>query len=148
MSARIPALPSNLSLLDLVVALNDRLRRIDVLLTEVSMPIIVSLNELILPVPGVQAVNSNAAPLVSIPTNGTPTAIVALVKVAPTGAGLIWQVLAGVTLIGTGTIAAGTTAVTVTSSLVAIPANSVITLSITQVGSTIAGADLTVMIRF
>jgi hypothetical protein len=132
----------------LVAALNDRLRRIQQLVSEVKTMITVQLNELVLPVPGVLSINSNAAPLVSLPTSGTPTALVGLVKTAPTGSGITFSVYAGATLIGTGMIAAGTTSVTVSSGLAAIPANTVITLAITAVGSTTAGSDLSVLVRF
>ena len=94
------------------------------------------------------AVNSNAAPLVSLPSAGTPSAIVGLIKTAPTGSGVTFAVYAGSTLIGTGTIAAGATSVTVTTGLAAIAANAVLTLAITAVGSTVAGSDLSVLVRF
>jgi len=133
----------------LIAALNDRLRRIQQAIQGVQDMITVQLTELVLSVPGTLAINSNAAPLLSLPSAGTPSAIVALIKTAPTGSGVTFAVYAGgSTLIGTGTIAAGATSVTVTTGLAAIAANAVLTLAVTAVGSTVAGSDLTVMVRF
>ena len=111
--------------------------------------ITVNLTEIVLSVPGVLAIDSNAAPLVSLPSAGTPSAIVGLIKTAPTGSGVTFAVYAGgSTLVGTGTIAAGATSVTVTTGLAAIAANAVLTLAITAVGSGTAGSDLSVLVRF
>jgi hypothetical protein len=148
-NSTIPPIASGLTGDALIAAINDRLRRVQQAIQGVQDMITVNLTEIVLSVPGTLAINSNAAPLVSLPSAGTPSAIVALIKTAPTGSGVTFAVYAGgSTLIGTGTIAAGATSVTVSTGLAAIAANAVLTLAITAVGSGTAGSDLSILVRF
>ena len=128
---------------DLVVAaINDRLRQINQSISDAAA---VTLPQLILIVPGALVLSTNAAPLVSLPVDATPTSIVALVKTAPSGGSCKWKVSAGGITIGAGAIASGTTSVTATAGLQQIPKDVAITLAI---GAAAGAADLTVMVRF
>ena len=104
-------------------------------------------SEIVLSVPGTLGIRSNAAPLVTLATAETVTSIAAMVKTAPSGAGLTLAVSAAGTSIGTVTIADGAVMASVSLSA-AVAADTLITLDITQVGSTFPGADLTVLVRF
>jgi hypothetical protein len=143
----IPPIPAGASGNDLISALNNRFQLLQAALTKVQNMINVQLTQVVLVAKDPLAVGSSAAPLESLPVGGTPSAIVALMKVGPTSTGLTFQVLAGATVIGTGTVAAGNTTVTVTSGLQPIPANAVITLAITAAPA-VPGNGLSVMVRF
>jgi hypothetical protein len=147
MSVSIPPVAGALVGTNLTAAINDRLRRIQVAFASLA-PDTPVLPQLILSVPGTLAVNANAAPLVSIATDATPTSIVALVKTAPTGSALKFTVKAGGAIVGGGSIAAGSSSGTMSKGLGAIAAGAVVTLAVTAVGATLPGSDLTVMLRF
>lgn len=101
---------------------------------------------------GTLAVATNVAALRVIHAGREASAVLAYVKTAPTGADLILSLKVGGTTWMTVTITAGTTSVSVATATVAaaaaIAADSLITLDITQVGATVAGADLSVLIFF
>lgn len=103
---------------------------------------------LILAVPGTLSVRSNAAPLLTLPKARNVAAVVALVKRAPTNQDLKWDIMAGAAKWASLTMTKDSTSVTLVTGLAALPADTPITLDITQVGTVFPGADLTVMIRF
>ena len=138
----IPPIDSSLTGTDLVAAINDRLRRLNLAIASAAAQ---TLPQLILSVPGALTVLANAAPLISLPVDATPTSIVALVKTAPSGGACNWKVSAAGLTIGAGAIASGTTAVTQTAGLQQIPKDVAITLAI---GNAAGAHDLTVMVRF
>jgi hypothetical protein len=155
-----PAIPTGTEGDTLVATINDRLRRLQSLIAQApsavvptrTQPVATSSggaapSELVLAVPGVLGIIASAAPLVSLPEDATPTEIVALVKTAPVGAALTLQVLAGSSQVAIVVIAAGAVSASVPGGAT-IPAESVITLAITTVGTTFPGSDLTVMVRF
>jgi len=104
--------------------------------------------ELILSVPGTLAIKSNVAPLASLPADITPVEILALVKQAPQGGKIQFQLNSAGNNYNTGTIAANQVSGDQTSGFAVIPAGSLITLDITDVPQTFPGADLSVIVRF
>lgn len=152
---KIPAIAAGSTGDVLVAAINDRLRRLETFAVQASSagaaPAAASKasgpTELVLAVPGTLGIMSSAAPLVSLAADATPSEIVALVKTAPLGAALTLKVLAGSTPVGIVVIGAGAVTASVSGGA-KIPAEAVITLGITTVGTTFPGADLTVMVRF
>src|SRR5579875_1530743 len=122
--------------------LNDRLRRISTIVSSISQTNVSNTvqvggtnsasGELILTVPGTLAVESDAAPAVTLGSNTTFSSAIALVKQAPQGAAITLQLYAGGAAWGPPlSIAAGATSTTVNVSVVAaIPANAIIRLDI------------------
>ena len=100
-------------------------------------------------VPGTIGIRSNAAPLIQAPEDLTFSTIVAVVKQAPTGAGINVNVKAAGTLVGTVMIATGATSgtVTLTGSAGGVNAGALLTIDITAVGTTFPGSDLTVQLE-
>ena len=149
----IPAIAEGLFGEALIRALNDRFRRVPAssgpgaasvsVLAGGSGPAM-----LVFTVPGTLAIQSNAAPLVSLAADTQPGSLVALLKQAPVGGPVLLKLATATGLaIGAVTIPAGETTAT-DGSLAKIPANQVLVLAITSVGLTFPGADLTVMVRF
>ena len=122
----------------------------------VAAPTAVVARELILSVVGTLAIESNAAPPVTLFATATATQFIAVVKQAPTGAALVCNVNFDGTPVATITIAAGATAgttpVPVSYAFAAGDGTGVnpgyITLDIIAVGTTIPGSDLSVLIGF
>lgn len=144
-------LPARFSPDDLERLLNERLRRIAGLVGATSTgaggQTSTSAASLMLTVPGTLSVRSSAAPLVKLASSRTVTKLVALVKQAPGGAGIVLRLLAGGAEIASATVADGATSGEASVSGT-IPAETLVTLDITSVGSVFPGADLTVLARF
>ena len=103
-----------------------------------------------LQIDGTLAIGSNQAPPLQLNASRTPSAVLALVSTAPTGAGITVKINVGGTLWMSLTIAAGTTSVQATTAQLttagSINGSSPITLDITAVGTTVPGANLSVFI--
>lgn len=101
-------------------------------------------------VEGTVAIGSDLAPLVFLSKDAKAVSIRAEAKTAPTGADLIMELYFGTTLITTLTMPAGSSFIEATASQLnaapTIESDKRITLNITQVGSTVPGADLAVII--
>jgi hypothetical protein len=106
-----------------------------------------AINRFSLTMAGALAVDADpASHLLFPPALGmTATGVTAQVKTAPTGASLIVLVKANGTTIYTLTFTAGSTTATATGS-VSIAAGAVISLAVTQVGSSIVGSDLSMTV--
>lgn len=105
--------------------------------------------ELVLSMPGTLAIMSNAAPLVSLAADTTPTEIVALVKQAPLGGKIQVQLNVDGAKYGLVEIAENQTSGDVSgSSFAAIGADKLITLDVAAVGLAFPGSDLSVIVRF
>lgn len=102
---------------------------------------------LVLSVPGVLAIQSDAAPLMTLGEERTATEVVALVKQAPLGADLTVEVLVGGDAWVEATIPDGEENVTVALEDKTIPAATLVQVNITAVGLTFPGADLTLLVR-
>lgn len=104
---------------------------------------------LLLFAPGTLAIDSNVAPLVSLPRARTIEEIVALVKTPPAGGSLTLRLEAGARQVATVTIGDSQSSGRLNGAgLQPFPANQVCTLAITSVGLTFPGADLSVIVRF
>jgi hypothetical protein len=142
--------------------LNDRLRRIGTILGALTGSSTVSsgstasgsVNQIVLTVPGILAIQSNVAPILELAAAQTFSTIVALVKTAPIGSPITLQLyVSGAAWGPVVTIAAG--ALSGSGSISGagpIPANAIIRLDITGVGATLTGvsfpgSDLTVLVR-
>jgi hypothetical protein len=102
--------------------------------------------QLILTVPGTLAIESNAAALVQLQSTQSFTTVVLLVKQAPVGAALTIQAVVGSTTLGTVSISDG--AVSSSASVTwTVPAGQVLMFSITGVGLTFPGSDLTIQLQ-
>jgi len=151
----IPAIAEGLFGEALIRALNDRFRRVSgaasasgAASTSVATAGATGLAAVVLTVPGTLGIQSSAAPLVSLAADTQPVSLVALVKQAPVG-GPVLVKLATATGLAIGAVTIPDGAATATGgSLAKIPANVAVVLSITGVGLTFPGADLTVMVRF
>jgi hypothetical protein len=103
-----------------------------------------------LQVDGTLAIGSNQAPPLQLNANRTPSAVLALVRTAPTGAGLTVNINVGGVLWMALTIAAGNVSAQATSTQLmasgAIAGSASVTLDITAVGTTVPGSDLSVFI--
>lgn len=142
--------------LDLEQALNDRMREIGRHLDSRSSGIATvaasgtataSGGELILSVPGVLGVRTDAAPRVSLQSTLTPNELLVLVKRAPVDADILVVLqVAGVDYASV-TIVKATTSGRI-SSLAGIAKDALITLDIRQVGTKFPGADLSALLRF
>ena len=98
--------------------------------------------------PGSLTVGSNAAAALRPSADFIASSIFAEVKTAPTGASLIVTVKKDALTVGTVTIPAGQFTATQSSlSITSITADSKITVDVDQVGSTVPGNDLSVMLR-
>lgn len=101
-------------------------------------------------VDGNLAIGSDLAPIVFLSKDAKAVSIRAEAKTAPTGADLIMELYFDATLITTLTMAAGTSFIEATAPQISasptILSDKRITLNITQVGSTVTGADLAVII--
>jgi hypothetical protein len=105
---------------------------------------------LVLTVQGTLAIGSDLAPLF-YPMNAiAPAAVVARVKTPPTGAALTIQIYSGSTLWLTLAIADGTNSIQATATQLTtagpLPAAADVILNVTGVGTTVPGADLSVMV--
>lgn len=151
----IPPLSVRLTLAELIRALNDRFRRIP---TPGDSGGIGgggstasgsgAVTQIVLAVPGTLAIQSSAAPLISLASEAQPTGLVAVVKEAPDGGVLSFKLWAAETAIGGATIPEAATEVELTGGMVKVPAGSWLRLEITGVGLDFPGADLTVELRF
>lgn len=104
---------------------------------------------LILTVPGVLAIQSQAAALVQLSSDTVFTSAVALLKQAPVGAALTLNVSAGGNVLGSATVGDGKTTASVDASgWKAAAKNTTITVDLTAVGLTFPGADLTLELQF
>ena len=101
-------------------------------------------------VDGTLAIGSDQAPIVALNASSTAVAVVACVKTAPIGAGLMVNINVGGFLWLSLAIVAGDTAARATPAQIAaagaIAANSNVTLDIVAVGTTVPGSDLSIMI--
>jgi hypothetical protein len=138
-------------------ALNDRFRTIAAGMTPAAAaaksPVSTSSSsggQVALSVPGTLGVQTNAAALIALETAATPVGLLAMLKQPPQGNPVVVNVLVAGSTYTSVTLPAGSSAVVViTGSLGgAITANAVITLNITQVGTTFPGSDLSVLLRF
>ena len=111
--------------------------------TTVTKTVTESGGTLILTVPGLLAIESQAAPLVLLSSAQSWTSVVLIVKQAPLGAALTIAVNAGSKQLGTATIAAGATSSSATVSW-SLPASTVLSVDVTGVGLTYPGSDLTI----
>jgi hypothetical protein len=144
--------------------LNDRLRRIGSILSSLtggttsssttSTTASASVNQIVLTVPGILAVQSNVAPILELASSQTFKTIVALVKIAPIGSPITVQLYVNGAEWGpVVTIAAGAFSGSASiSGAGPIAANAPIRLDITGVGATLTGvsypgSDLTVLVR-
>lgn len=109
----------------------------------VTKTVVESGGTLILTVPGVLAIESQAAPLVLLASAQSWTSCVLIVKQAPVGAALTIAVNAGAKQLGTATVAAAKTSSTAKVSW-NLPANTVLSIDVTAVGLTFPGSDLTI----
>lgn len=82
------------------------------------------------------------------PKNINITNIVSIVGTAPTGSALITTVNKNGTTIDTQTIAAGTTSDTNSGLSLSVNQNDYLTVDVTQIGSTVAGSDLSIVITY
>lgn len=144
-------LPSRYKPEDLERLLNERLRRIAGLLSTSGEAGGASVSSgasgLLLAVPGTLSVRSNAAPLVKLASSRRIAQLVALLKRAPSGAGITLRLQAGGAEVASVAIAAGATAGEASVSAT-IGAETLVTLDITGVGSVFPGADLSLLVRF
>jgi len=104
----------------------------------------------LLAVPGVLAIQSDAAPVVTLATESVVKSVEALLKRAPTGADLTCKVLVDGADWATVTVKDGETTGTVANpaGLAPIGAGKAVRLDLTEVGTTFPGADLSLLIRF
>lgn len=102
------------------------------------------LTQVSLSMPGTIALTASAAPLVSLAGDAQAAGLVAMLKAAPIGGPVTVEVLAGATVLGTVTIAEGSTSATAAATMATAPANTPVTLAITAVPVTYPGGDLTV----
>jgi len=102
-----------------------------------------SINQFAMAIPGSLAVDADATSHFLLPASRGMVAsgVLADLKTAPTGTSLIVLVKASGTTIYTLTFAAGSTTATAIGS-VSIAAGAIMSLAVTQVGSSVAGADL------
>ncbi len=104
--------------------------------------------EAVLSVGGTLAIQSNAAPLLTVPAI-TPVSITALVKQAPQGGSVQVQLNVAGQKYLTVTVAQGQTSGSATgSSFAAIAAGSLLTMDIVAVGTTFPGSDLSLIVGF
>lgn len=103
--------------------------------------------QVVLPVPGTVAIESNASTLVNYAEARTVSQIELLAKQAPIGGNLEVRVLVDGTTVATVTLAAGQTNVRSSVSF-SIGAQKQVRVDITSVGITFPGADLSVILRF
>lgn len=95
---------------------------------------------------GTVSVANNVTSIVVVPKSGFLTKIYAQVKTAPTGASLNIRVNKNGVSATTLNIAAGATTANATGLSISFAAGDYFTLDITQIGSGVAGADLTVVL--
>lgn len=106
-------------------------------------------SELVLSKPGMLAIEDNVFPLVSLPGDATPSAIIGLVKRAPVGGDIKVLLQVDGEDYFTLTIPENQTEATQTGGFSAIGADLLVTGDITSVGiTTVPGADLTLIVRF
>jgi hypothetical protein len=98
-------------------------------------------------IPGTLAIGSNLGPAAFYVATTLVHSCTIMVKTAPTGANLVFQVQQGSTTLFTVTIMAGQTVGTATGSAQTVPANTQLVVNITAVGTTFPGADATVQIN-
>jgi len=104
----------------------------------------------LLAVPGVLAIQSDAAPVVTLATESVVKSVEAVLKRAPTGADLKLRVIIDGEEWAAITIADGETGAEVATpaDLAPIGAGKAVRLDILEVGTTFPGADLSLLIRF
>lgn len=100
-----------------------------------------------LSVPGTLAIGSNLGPAAFYIVSTQVHSATIMVKTAPTGANLVFQIQQGSTTLFTCTIPAASYSCTVTGSAQTVPATTQIVINITSVGTTFPGADATVQIN-
>jgi hypothetical protein len=132
--------------------LNDRLRRIaDALGLQQAgsgtTSSVTNVNQLVFFVPGTLGILSDAAPAITVPENRKFSELVALLKQPPQGAPVAIQFYVNGQKWGASISLSGTSAKQALSNVASIPADQVIRMDITQVGSTFPGSDLTVILR-
>ena len=101
---------------------------------------------ILLPQNGVASVSNDVAPLIVVPKSGSFTALYARCKTAPTGAALTGRVNKNGVQVATFSIAAGAFNTSSTGLSIAYSAGDYFTLDITQVGSGVAGANVSVVL--
>lgn len=133
---------------------NDKMRTIANALdagtpsTSTGGGVTVSGSQLILAAPGVLAIQSSVAPLVSLGANVTPTEILAYLKQASQGADLLVNINVNGNLFFTVKIGAGATDYDKQGSFGTIAAGDVISVDIVDCGTTFPGSDLSLILRF
>ena len=138
-----------------LLKLNDRLRRISQIISGGNTTINNNNNttiggggasEVVLTVPGVIGVESDAAPAITLGSQTSFSTVVLLLKQAPQGANVTVQLyVAGATW--GGPLSMNGTSASFTAAGGSIAANAIIRLDITGVGTTYPGSDLTVILR-
>lgn len=151
---RLPPIASTSAGTDLVVQINNRLARLQMMTTAQASGGLThtgtaaAATQLMLAVPGTLGTSSSAAPLAMLPASATPSALVAILKQAPVGGSLtVTLSLATGLAIGSLTIPAGATQASGTAAA-EIPANTVLVLSTLCGGLTFPGSDLTLLVQF
>lgn len=92
---------------------------------------------------GYARVATNVAPPgLRVPQACTLSAVYLRLGTAPTGASLIFVVKKGATTLATLTVTAGSTSTSATGLSAALALGDIVTFNVTQIGSTVAGADL------
>jgi hypothetical protein len=102
--------------------------------------------EIVLFVPGTLAIESDAAPLVTLGADRTFTELVALAKRAPEGAAIVAEIEVGGEAVAEVTIAADAASGLAEGSF-QIGADAVVRLNVTGVGTSFPGSDLTLILR-
>jgi hypothetical protein len=141
---------------DLMPALNDRMRQIEQMTGSTATVATSSSKgspasstgpgQVVLSVPGTLGIQSNAAPLLLFQSPVTPSGLVALLKEAAIGAAVIGQLMVKGVAYAALTLPAGQTQVSIPGAG-AIPANALVTLNVTSVGTTFPGSGLSIIIQ-
>lgn len=104
---------------------------------------------LILTAPGTLAIQSQVAPLVTLPAATAFQSVVALLKQAPSGGNLVLSISAAGKALGAVTVGDGKTTATVDASgWATVAKDAIVAVDVTSVGLTFPGADLTLELRY
>ena len=135
---------------------NDRMRRIGDTLASLtgnsapggaSVSSGATISQLVLTVPGILAVESKAAPLVTLPVAKAFTSLVLILGTVPVGGAVTVQLFANGAAWGPVVTATGQITTVDVSSYPAISKDALIRLDITSVPTTFPGADMTFELR-
>ncbi len=103
--------------------------------------------QVVFSVPGILAIESDAAPLVAFKENRNVTEVALLAKQAPAGAQLALAIVVSGVSVATVALPDGQSAITSTVAF-AIGAAAPVRIDVTGVGTTFPGADLSVILRY